>query len=513
MPGKYANTESKDVAGEIIEVIDELKGKKAPGFDGIHPKVLKECKFELAEVLRRICNAIITESEVPEKMKISRVIPIYKKGDPRKLCNYRPISIIPVLAKIFEKLLYKKLLNYFDKYHVLHDNQFGFTKHKSTEIAVMHAINYIQKELDNKNNVIGVFLDLKKAFDVIDHSILLQKLEHYGIRDRMYKLISSYLENRKQYVKIGDFNSDYVINTAGVPQGSVLGPFFFIIYLNDFFYAFNETYIISYADDTSIFFNYRENERNRKIIEIENVMEDISDWFYSSNMYINYEKTKAIMFHNKNKKIEEIEIKINQNIIEYTDNINYLGIIIQKNLYWNLHVDIISKKLARNIGAIYGIREVVTNKILHILYHAFVIPIINYGVTSWGQTTQKNKNRINLLLKRLCRILTTGNSTCNMEEKLFTKVEQLYEFKIGLLMYDRILHNLNTNLITIKKPNHHYNTRNTGNLLPVTARTNLYYNGINSIGPVFWNKLPQEIQGINSRRLFAKRLKQYLLNQ
>ena len=249
--------------------------------------------------------------------------------------------------------------------------------------------------------------------------------------------------------------------------------------------------------------NWNETDINHKL-------ERITLWFNVNHLFINYSKTKAMLFYNKNKIINEIEIKLDNNVIEYVDHFNFLGLTIHKNLYWNEHINIICKKLSRNIGILNSIFDIIPIKVLYMLYHAFVMPILTYGITSWGQTTQTNKNRIDTILRRFNRILYYKNSNVNTEINKLMNINRIYEYKTCLIMYNSIKNSMFPGVIQIKKFDHQYLTRNHDNLIPIFARTNIQHNGINHIGPVLWNKLPNELKNINSKRLFSKSLKKYL---
>ena len=193
---------------------------------------MKAIKYETSKAITHIINQSLHTGILPDKLKLAKVIPVFKKGDRTKLDNYRPISILSAISKIFKREIFDQLYIHFTHNNLFYENQYGFKK-KSTELAVLELIYRITQSLDNGQTPVNIYLDLSKAFDTLDHSILLHKLSHYGVNDTALKRLSSYLSNRKQYVNYRNCNSGLTPLHVGVPQGSILGPLLFIIYVND----------------------------------------------------------------------------------------------------------------------------------------------------------------------------------------------------------------------------------------------------------------------------------------
>jgi len=239
-------------ANEVEEICRELNPRKGMGWDGISPKVIKAVSRELSGSLSRLYNCCMREGYYPACFKIARVVPVFKSEDPTLFSNYRPVSVLPVLSQIFERILKVRLVNFLEKHKVIIPGQYGFRAGHSTDMAIMDMVEKVRSAWAEKEVALGVFVDLKKAFDTVDHSILLRKLEHYGIRGQALELLDSYLRDRSQYVTYGSFESEKGRVECGVPQGSVLGPLFFLLYVNDMVRASDEIDLVLFADDTNI---------------------------------------------------------------------------------------------------------------------------------------------------------------------------------------------------------------------------------------------------------------------
>ena len=238
----------------VEEIIDhKIKNKSSTGHDGISTKLLKHLKEIISEPITFIINQAITSGSFPDSLKIARVKALFKKGNSLNPTNYRPISLLPAFSKVLEKIFLAQLLEHFDGNNLFFESQYGFRKKHSTELAIAELTDKVYSAMDRNEIPYSIFIDLSKAFDSLDHGILLEKLKYYGISGKSIELLSSYLTNRFQYTFFENEKSELSAISSGVPQGSILGPFLFLVYLNDFQKASQIFSMVNYADDTALF--------------------------------------------------------------------------------------------------------------------------------------------------------------------------------------------------------------------------------------------------------------------
>ena len=295
---------------EIFKILNSFDSKKSTGPNSFPIKILKDFSNILAKPLASIINLSFSQGIFPSSLKLAKVTPIYKnKGDTTSCNNYRPISLLSIFSKLFEKCIYKRLYSYLEKNNLIYEKQFGFRKGYSTNHALISLIETIKSYLDKDNLVCGVFIDLQKAFDTVDHDILLYKIYHYGIRGEAYNWIKGFLTNRKQYVNISGFESSKQSITCGVPQGSTLGPLLFLLYINDLNRAFSKCVVHHFADDTNLIFASKKKETIETVMNHE--LKILVEWLKANKLSLNESKTELIIFHSQYKRIPDISIKIN----------------------------------------------------------------------------------------------------------------------------------------------------------------------------------------------------------
>ena len=378
---------------EIFNIMMNLNPNKSPGPDNIDPLVCKLAAEPHTPIHTHIFNQSMEVGRVPDQLKIAKVIPIFKNDDNSKFSNYRPISILQIFSKVLEKIVYTRLLNYLTKFNILCDNQFGFRKNHSTFMAVLELVDNLSNSMDRKEFSVGVFIDLSKAFDTVNHKILLEKLLHYGIRGTPLNWFSDYLSNRKQFVKFNDTLSEQKTISCGVPQGSILGPLLFLIYINDISNCSSLLKIILNADDTSIFYSGKDLDQLLQSVNLELVK--LSIWFKANKLSLNLKKTKSMIFCSRTKRYtKNIDIMIDNQIIEQVRSLTFLGVHIHEHLDWKPHINIISLKTSKSIGAINKIKSLISATARRTLYCSLVLPYIQYCNIIWANTYSINLEKI-----------------------------------------------------------------------------------------------------------------------
>ncbi|MBM3206904.1 MAG: reverse transcriptase family protein, partial [Candidatus Staskawiczbacteria bacterium] len=390
----------KDVEeSEVKAIILDCSSKKSEDLHEISMMTVKQVADVIAKPLAHIFNLSFRSGKFPDNLKIAKVIPLYKGGEDYLLTNYRPISILPQISKILEKLFFKRLESFVAKNNLITDSQFGFRTGRSTSMAIIETIEAITHALDQKKYAAGVFLDIKKAFDTVDHKLLLDKLERMGVRGIVLDWIKSYLERRKQYVTYNKKNSDLLDVVCGVPQGSVLGPLLFILYINDISAVSQKLKLVLFADDTNIFYSASSPEKLLDVLHRE--MNNIKMWFDTNKLSLNLEKTKLMLFGSHRKSVD-VALHINEIPIGRVKEIRFLGLIVDEKISWKPYIQQLMAKISKSIGIIYNAKPVFNQSTLKLLYSSLILPYFNYCAEIWGNNYLSNiKPLINIQKKAI----------------------------------------------------------------------------------------------------------------
>ena len=506
---------------EIIKITNKLKSSTSSGIDNISTKLLKTIINEIAPALSHVFNLSLLKGIVPSQLKIAKVTPVFKSNDNHIFSNYRPISILPSISKTLEKIVYNRLLDFITLNKIFSPHQYGFRPNRSTYMAINDLYCKITRDLDNQHHSLGIFLDLSKAFDTLNHDILLNKLNAYGIRGLANSWIKNYLSGRKQFVVYNNTTSIHTDITCGVPQGSILGPLLFLLYINDLPLSSTNAHFIIFADDTNILFSHKDPLQLEKLINFE--LTKISNWFKLNKLSLNIKKTNFMIFKNKhnNNPTPDFKLQIDNNYIEKVDTTKFLGVLIDSNLTWKAHTSHISKIVSKYNGIIRKIRQFLNIESLHTLYNTLVLPYLSYCTLVWGDNNNSNLNSLFLQQKKIIRTCTMSlwlEHTTPLFISLKTlKIHDIYTFQLAVHMF-RYHHNLlppdlpNNKFLTLADI-HDHNTRHASDLYIDPTKTKLAQNNIKTQGPIIWNKLDINIKKSVSLASFKSKLKKHIIIQ
>ena len=416
---------------DIKSIISDLNNSKSTYFS---PRIIKHVTNTLSPMLTKLFNECMIEGYFPNELKVAKIIPLYKnKGEITDITNYRPISMLPVFSKIFEKLIYKKLVDFFNKNETLTNSQYGFRCKHSTLHALINATENLYKSIDNKQNTLGIFIDFSKAFDTINHSILIKKLDVYGIRGNLLKLLDNYLSGRQQYVNYGGLDSTLLNITCGVPQGSVLGPLLFILYINDITNVSDLGQYVLFADDLNLFMS----NKNRTIL-YENanaILQKIYEYCHANKLIINYEKCCFIEFNLRNENLTENPLFILNYKFKQVEECKFLGVFINSKLSWADQIKNVISQVSKSCGIMFSARKHVPQKILIKIYMALVQPYMMYCTPLWGSSKiSVDMKKLFILQKKCIRIVSNKTAKINGQfqhtKPLFSRLKILNIFNI-----------------------------------------------------------------------------------
>ena len=514
---------------DIIELCREIKKKSSCDRSGVSQKLILNNIEILAPLIAHIWNCSISTGKFPSYAKVAKVVPVFKGKnlDASEATNYRPISLLPVFGKILEKIMSEQLTHFLDTNKILFTSQYGFRKKHSTIFATMDFVDHIARNVDDGNFSYGVFLDLSKAFDTINHSFLLKKLHHYGVRGISLDWFESYLSDRSQYVSWNGSNSRSLPITTGVPQGSVLGPLLFLIYVNDLPAATNSLKTILFADDSNLVLNGQDAEITARQVSSE--LTHIYEWFCTNKLLLNTSKTKLIIFRSRKSRedLSPFTVTLDGNIISQVSHENFLGIDVDNTLKWYNHTEKVANCITRKIGMMRQIRNFVSQNTLRTIYYTLIHPHLLYGITLWGNTFDKGLVRLKKLQKRAIRIITGANWLDHSEPRQKTlgilKLDDLYKLQICATVFDCLTGSAPPHFCEIfkiigqdKGPSTRMQIEKPLNIATLNVIKNpgpVLSSSLLIQGPTLWNQLPNEIQASRSKEELRNKLKRFYLQQ
>jgi len=500
------------IDSDVSIIIRQLKNKSC-GLKSIPIFIYKMFVDLLSPVVAELFNQSVVQGTFPACLKVARITPIFKQGDRTLVSNYRPISTLPILSKIFEKLMCQRLVRFLKLNNILFEGQFGFRENSSTCDAILEFLDKTVRSLDSKKSLITIFLDFAKAFDTVCHSILIDKLEHVGVRGRVLDWLRTYLCSRKQYVSISNSESDTSVVERGVPQGSVLGPILFLVYINDMRLCSDKLGFVHYADDTTVFCTGGNLEELAMDVNIE--LTRLYEWLKCNRLSLNADKTKFMIFTDR-KYVNSPAVSIANVNIQETDSSNFLGITIDNKLTFRSHVGGLCKKISSSIGMINRISSIVPPAVKKKLYFSFIYSKVSYGVLAWGRSGLGNANHMERLLRRAWRVVDYPKTGRNRVTTDILNFHSIYNYfaSVNLYKIQRLNHHQYfSDLLESLIPQHGRVTRfsasdsyNIPRYLKCKSQRHFVYQSVH-----VWNGLSDEVKANRSLIKFKKKLKQELL--
>ena len=473
----------------VIKIMKSLKRKKAVGIDQIPGFILKDCTRVLAVPLTYIVNLSLSNGQVPSDWKTAKITPVYKSGTKNNFDNYRPISVIPAVAKIIEKIVHRQLNNYLEENKLLHQNQYGFRAKRSTNLATIFFTDSIRHHVDKGKMAGAIYIDLSKAFDTLSHGKLLSKLTAYGIWGNDLEWFTDYLFNRKQFVVYNGVLSEKEYLTVGVPQGTILGPLLFLLYFNDLPVNLKYTQIVKYADDTVLFCGGKTIE----VIETElnHDMDEISKWCYDNELILNMKKgkTEAMMFGTP-QKLKNITkplcIKYRNEVVNTVTHYKYLGTELNTSLNLNEDFNLSYKKTTSRLRLLLKIRPYLTVKAAKTIYQATIVPVMTYSRMINLNLTSTQRKKLQSIDDRARKIIPS-DTICSIESTIKKNCCVLVRKCIDC----ELCVNFNDYFVLM---NHNHNTRNAKSLLRLPAiHTEYGRRSFKFMASKYYNDLPRDI--------------------
>ena len=491
---------------DVKNAINKLNSRKASGFDTIPPIFIKTLKNDIAEHIKILINKCIRQNLFPDRLKMSNISPVYKKKDSLNKDNYRSINLLPIISKIFERVINDQLCTHMKSF--FHTLLSGFRPKYGCKDILCKLTEDWRSALDNKLNIGVIAIDLSKAFDCMPHGLLLAKLHAYGIDISTCELLKSYLCERKQRVKIGTHYSSWVTASKGVPQGSILGPLLFNIFINDFLYMQLSSTVYNYADDNTISYIHEDISQIKIVLKSDAIK--ATEWFNDNMMKANPGKFQ-LMFLGKNVISKNVSLQLGDKRLTGSDTINVLGIDIDSRLNYDLQISNICGKMSKQINALLRIKNDLDISSRRAIYNSYIVPQLNYCATVWMFTSRTNLKKLDKLNNRAIRMVFDDNqSPC---DDLLCRNKSLNVYKscvrvLAIEMY-KVKNNLLPNYIKeLFTPSIQcYSLRDDNKYVLPKYKSKTYgYHCMTYIGSKLWGDIDPKIKNITSLKEFKHKI-------
>ena len=502
----------------IILAIKHMKNTHSFGSDKIPLRFIRDALPIIITYLTCIFNTSVVTGVMPTAWKHSIIVPIFKSGDADVPSNYRPISLLPILSKILEKIITSQLTQYLESQQLLSNTQHGFRRSLSTETALQTLTNKLFDNIDKHKISLITLCDLSKAFDSVSHDILIKKFSNLNIDSYWFH---SYLGGRTQSVRLGNYMSEKCNIAYGVPQGSVLGPILFLIYVNDLSLTTTDCLVIQYADDTQFIHTGTIENIQDLIKKSETTLSKIKEYFHLNGLMLNTSKTQC-MFVGSRFHIAQIPrdtcIQVDNTSIVPSTSIKNLGVYFDSYMQFDTHITHICKKSVGNIMFINRIKDNFSKGARIIVIQSLVLSIMNYCIKIWGSTCLTQLQRVQKVQNFAAKVALGGakydHVTPFLRELKWLRVKDKYTYELGLSVYNIINKNVPSWLSSLptRGETRSRNTRQEHQLHVPSTRTHMAARSLLVSGPVLWNSLPDSIRNSKSLPTFKKELKNYLLS-